>query len=188
MRCHYWIFNTRNILETIDSFARGPYLSSFQPICVHFVDKNADRDQNCSFDLIYFQRSGVYTLIFPYVPYIVTGLVHGEPANFYREKRRVAFVTGHLFTFLVVLTLICLVTSQTHTHTHTKKKDIVCLMTSARPTSSPHKLFSNSHHDERTSFLITNLPKHEREFIPKVSKVRINRIQLHLYSRSPRNR
>ena len=131
---------------------------------------------------------GVHTLIFPYVPYIVTGLVHEEPANFYREKRRVAFVTGHLFTFLMVLSLICLVTSQTHTHTHTKKKDIVCLMTSARPTSSPHKLFSNSHHDERTSFLITNLPKHEREFIPKVSKVRINRIQLHLYSRSPRNR
>ena len=54
----------------------------------------------------------MYTLIFPYVPYIVTGLVHGEPANFYREKRRVAFVTGHLFTFLVVLSLICLVTTQ----------------------------------------------------------------------------
>ena len=78
--------------------------------------------------------------------------------------------------------------ANTHTHTHTQKKDIFCLMTSARPTSSPHKFFSYSHHDERTSFLITNLPKHEREFIPKVSKVRINRIQLHLYSRSPRNR
>ena len=25
MRCHYWIFNTRNILEKIESFARGPY-------------------------------------------------------------------------------------------------------------------------------------------------------------------
>ena len=112
MRCHYWIFNTRNSRETIESFAGGPYVSSFQLICVYFVDKNADRDQNCSFDLIYFQRSGVYTLIFPYVPYIVTGLVHGEPANFYREKRRVAFVTGHLFTFLVVLSLICLVTTQ----------------------------------------------------------------------------
>ena len=24
-RCHYLIFNTRNIRETIDSFARGPY-------------------------------------------------------------------------------------------------------------------------------------------------------------------
>ena len=39
-------------------------------------------------------------------------LVDEEPANFYREKRRVAFVTGHLFTFLVVLSLICLVTTQ----------------------------------------------------------------------------
>ena len=28
------------------------------------------------------------------------------------EKRRVAFVSGHLFTFLVVLSLICLVTTQ----------------------------------------------------------------------------
>ena len=52
---------------------------------VHFVDKNADQDQ----------------LIFLYhVPYIVIGLVHEEPANFYMEKRRVAFVTGHLFVFL----------------------------------------------------------------------------------------
>ena len=32
--------------------------------------------------------------------------------NFYREKRSVAFVTGHLFTFLVVLSLICLVITQ----------------------------------------------------------------------------
>ena len=51
------------------------------------------------------------TPIFTYVPYIVIGL-HEESANFYREKGRVAFVTGHLFTFLVVLSLICLVTMQ----------------------------------------------------------------------------
>ena len=54
---------------------------------------------------------GVHTLIFTYVPYIVIGL-HEEPANFYREKRSVAFVTGHLFTFLVVFSLIGLVTTQ----------------------------------------------------------------------------
>ena len=36
------------------------------------------------------------------VPYIVLSL-HEEPANFYREKRNVIFVTGHLFTFVVVL-------------------------------------------------------------------------------------
>ena len=54
----------------------------------------------------------------------------------------------------------------TKTHTHTNKKDTVCLMTSAHPTSSPHDLISNSHHDERTSFLITQLPKNKREFIP----------------------
>ena len=54
---------------------------------------------------------GVHALIFTYVLYIVIGL-HEEPANFYRKKRSVAFVTGHLFTFLVVLSLICLVTTQ----------------------------------------------------------------------------
>ena len=41
----------------------------------------------------------VHALIFPYGPYIVIGLVDEEPANFYREKQRVAFVTGHFFYF-----------------------------------------------------------------------------------------
>ena len=45
MRCHYWIFNTRNIRETIDSFTRGSYYHLFKR-CVNSVDKNADRDQN----------------------------------------------------------------------------------------------------------------------------------------------
>ena len=40
------------------------------------------------------------------MPYIAIGALE-EPANFYREKRSVAFVIGHLFTFLVVLFLIC---------------------------------------------------------------------------------
>ena len=47
--CHYRIFNLRNIRE-IHLFNRR----------VHFVDKNANQDQNCTFDLIYFQRSEVY--------------------------------------------------------------------------------------------------------------------------------
>ena len=37
---------------------------------------------------------------------------HEKPANFYGEKRSVVFVTGHLFTFLVVLSLICLLTKE----------------------------------------------------------------------------
>ena len=48
--------NTRNIRETMDSFARGPYYHLFKRYMFYFVDKNADRDQNCSFDLIYFRR------------------------------------------------------------------------------------------------------------------------------------
>ena len=54
---------------------------------------------------------GVHALIFIYVLYIVIGL-HEEPANFNREKRSVAFVTNRFFTFLEVLSLICLVTKQ----------------------------------------------------------------------------
>ena len=45
------------------------------------------------------------------MPYIVIGL-YKEPANFYREKRNISFVTGHLFTFVLVLSFICLVTPQ----------------------------------------------------------------------------
>ena len=143
---------------------------TFQPICVHFVDKNADQDQ----------------LIFPYhVPYIVIGLVHEEPANFLKGKAKSCFrdwpfayfsggFISHLFRY--------------YANTHTNKKDTVCLMTSVHPTFSPHNLFSNSHHDERTSFLISQLPKNRREFILKVLKVHINRIQLYLYSTNPRNR
>ena len=107
MRCHYWIFNTRNILETIDSFARGPYLSSFQPICVHFVDKNADRDQNCSFDLKYFQRLGVYTHWFSHMCFIfllaykrTSEFLQGKAKRYFRDWPFVYFSDGfipHLF-------------------------------------------------------------------------------------------
>ena len=47
----------------------------------------------------------------PSVWWLVIGL-HEEPANFCREKRSVAFVTSHFFTFLVALSPICLVTTQ----------------------------------------------------------------------------
>ena len=112
MRCHYWIFNTRNILETIDSFARGPYLSSFQPICVHFVDKNADRDQNCSFDLIYFQRSGVYTHWFSHVCLIYCYRLTWGTGEILQGKAKRCFRDKPFVYFLVVLSLICLVTMQ----------------------------------------------------------------------------
>ena len=186
---------------------------------------------------------GVHTLIFTYVLYIFIGLQE-EPANFYWEKRSVTIVTGHLFTFLTVLSLICSVTTQilvsenqtiwrlkillrtivtallitkcngrfvkkknnnkkisrngqgifhnsgndrkraifdtwlcqtqptlhptnTHTHTHTNKKDTVCLMISAHPTSSPHKFFFQFPSRRMQSFLITQLPKNKmKNFIP----------------------
>ena len=74
--------------------------------------------------------------------------------------------------------------THTHTHTHTNKKDTVCLMTSAHPTSSPHHLFPNAHHDEYTSFLITHLPKNKMKFYSVSLE---SWIQLYLNSTSPRN-
>ena len=47
----------------------------------------------------------------PSVWWLEIGL-HEEPANFCREKRSVAFVTSHFFTFLLALSPICLVTTQ----------------------------------------------------------------------------
>ena len=88
-------------------------------------------------------------------------------------------------TFRGIHTLICayvpyivigLHEEPPHKHTHTNKKDTACLITSAHPTSSQHNLFSNSHHDECTSFLNTQLRKNKIKFIPKVWKVHINRI------------
>ena len=111
MRCHYWIFNTRNIRETIDSFARGFIIIFLSGMCLFCWQKCGPRPKLFLRLDIFSTFRGVHTLIFTYVPYIVIGL-HEEPENFYKEKRSVAFVTGHLFTFLVVFSLIGLVTTQ----------------------------------------------------------------------------
>ena len=66
--------------------------------------------------------------------------------------------------------------TNTHTHTH-QQRLLFRLMTSVHPTFSPHNLFSKSHHDECTSFLITQLPRNKRKFTPKVLKVHMKRIQ-----------
>ena len=59
--------------------------------------------------------------------------------------------------------------SAPHTHKVTlsaNKKDTACLMTSAHPTSSPHNLISNFHHDKCTSFLI-NCPNRKGNLFHK---------------------
>ena len=78
----------------------------------------------------------------------------------------------------------------THTHTHTHQQKGHCLPNGLCPSYlQPHTtIFPNSHHDECTSFFYYTTAQHKREFIPKVLKVHINRIQLYLYSTSPRNR
>ena len=111
MRCHYWIFNTRNIRETIDSFARGPYYHLFKRYVFILLTKMRTETKTVPSTWYIFNFQGC-THKFFHVPYIIIGLVHEEQTNFYREKRRVAFMTGHLFTFLVVLSLICLETTQ----------------------------------------------------------------------------
>ena len=95
IRCHYRIFNMRNIRETIDSFARGPYISFFlTDICSLCWQKCGPGPKLFPRQDIFSTFSGVHTLNFigP----------HEEPSNFYGEKRSVAFVTSHLFTFLMV--------------------------------------------------------------------------------------
>ena len=66
------------------------------------------------------------------------------------------------------------------TNTLTDKKDTVCLWplpgtpAFAHTTYSPQNaFFPNSHHDECTSFLITQLPKNKRKLIPLVLRVHI---------------
>ena len=78
----------------------------------HRFNRYADRDQNCSFDLIYFNVQGCTRTDFSICALYCYWLSAWGPANFYREKRRVSFVTSHLFSFLVVLSLICLVTTK----------------------------------------------------------------------------
>ena len=56
---------------------------------------------------------------------------------------------------------------QKHTHTH-QQKGHGLLNAFAHPTSSLHKLFSSSHHEECTSFLITQLPKNKIKLNPQV--------------------
>ena len=153
-----------------------------------------DRDQNCSFDLIYFQRSGVYTYWFFHMCLILL------LAQYVRNQRIFTGKSVELLSWLAICLLFWWFISHLlgdyaninmwksdhmkawncsrddcppsaplsapQTHTHTNKKDTVCLMTSAHPTSSPTQPFSNSHHDVRTSFLITQLLENKRKFYP----------------------
>ena len=73
--------------------------------------KNADRDQNCSLDLIYFQRSGVFTHWFSHMCLILL-LAYTRNRRIFVGKNGVTFVTSLLFTFQVVLSLIWLVTTK----------------------------------------------------------------------------
>ena len=110
--CHYWMFNTYNIRETIDSFARGPYYHLFKRYVFILLTKMRTETKTVPSTWYIFNVQGCTRTYFSILPYIVIGLMHEGPANSYREKRRVAFVSGHLFTFLVVLSLICLMTTQ----------------------------------------------------------------------------
>ena len=99
--CHYRIFNLRNIRE-IHLFNRYVFI---------LLTKMRTKTKTFFRLDIFSTFRRVHTLIFTYVSYIVIGL-HEKPENFYREKRSVALVTGHLSTFLVVLSLVGLVTTQ----------------------------------------------------------------------------
>ena len=112
MRCHYRTFNTRNIRETI--------LTALHLVhTFHLFSRYV-------FTLLTKMWTGTNTVPSTWYIFNVQGCSHTDfhicalycywltwrIGEFLREKRSVAFLTGHLFTFLVVLILICLVTTQ----------------------------------------------------------------------------
>ena len=99
--CHYWIFNLRNIRE-IHLFNRYVFI---------FLTKMRTKTRTFLSTWYIFNVQKCTHTDFPLVSYIVIGF-HEKPENFYREKPSVALVTGHLSTFLVVLSLVGLVTTQ----------------------------------------------------------------------------
>ena len=159
-RCHYWIFNTRKW------FIRFIVLADMCSFCWQKCgSRPTDFSISCALYCYWLSTWGT------------SEFLKGKAKSCFRDWPFAYFSGGfisHLFRY--------------YSNTHTNKKDTVCLMTSVHPTFSPHNLFSNSHQDERTSFLISQLPKNRREFILKVLKVHINRILLYLYSTNPRNR
>ena len=86
MRCHYGIFNTHNIRETIDSFACDPYVSSFLTDMCSLCFQKCGPRQNPSFCLIYFQRSGLYTHWFSHVCHILLLAYKGNRRIFTRKS------------------------------------------------------------------------------------------------------
>ena len=98
--CHYQIFNLRNIRE-IHLFDRYVFIlftkmrTKIKTVPSNWYNFNVQRCTHTDF----------------HVFYIVIGL-REEPENFYMEKRSVTLVTGNLFTFLMVLSLIGLETTQ----------------------------------------------------------------------------
>ena len=92
--CHYWIFNLRNIRE-IHLFNRYVFI---------LLTKMRTKTKTFLSTWYIFNVQKCTHTDFPLVSYIVIGF-HEKPENFYREKRSVALVTGHLLTFLVVLSL-----------------------------------------------------------------------------------
>ena len=101
MGCHYRIFNLPNIRE-IHLFNR----------CVHFVDKNANQNQNWSFDLIYFQRSEVYPHWFSHMCLILLLVYMRNRRIFIGKREALPSWQAICLLFLVVSSLVGLVTTQ----------------------------------------------------------------------------
>ena len=107
------MFSARNIRETFDSFARVYTFHLFSWYVFILLTKMRTETKTVASTWYIFNVLGCTHCFSHTCLILLLAGLHEEPANFYREKRSVAFVTGHLFTFLVVLSLICLVTTQT---------------------------------------------------------------------------
>ena len=102
MRCHYWIFITCNNRETINSFARGPYVSSFNWYVFILLTKMRTETKTVPSTWYIFNFQECTHTDFLVCALYCIGLHEGS-ANFHREKRSVVFVTGHLFIYLMIL-------------------------------------------------------------------------------------
>ena len=108
MRCHYRIFNTRNIRETIDTVARDPYYHLFNQYVFILLTKMRTETKTVPSTIHYFHsKSNTFTIdnlisfICPVVSHFSWNAVkytlkQGRKANISHSKRRFHFTNRSL--------------------------------------------------------------------------------------------
>ena len=125
MKCHYWMFNTYNIRETIDSFARGPYYHLFKRYVFILLTKMRTETKTVPSTWYIFNFQGCthtdyFSLCALYCYWLSTWgtseFLYGKAKSCFRDWPFVCFssvLISHVFG--------------DYANTHTNKKDTVCL-------------------------------------------------------------